>query len=122
LKNSGLNKNASIFNTLKKKDAKAFFNESKGLDNKGFLSRESPGGLYSRESAGGGLQNFKMSFLKERESVGGGLDMRLIYDVSEKIRGLQSKEIENLSNMQVKELLTLANLITKIVKNSKYYS
>jgi len=103
----------SLFNSMTKKEPKAFFNDSKGFE-KGLFSKDTIG---LQEKSG-----LKTSFLKGRESIGSGFDMSLISETSEKLRSLSSKELENMSNIQVKELLNLANLITKIAKNTKYYS
>ena len=102
---------SSLFNSLKKKDTK-FFNDLKSFEPKGLFGKDS--GLLEKSNKG--------SFLKGRDSVGGGVDMNVIAETSNHLKGLSSKEVETLSNSQVKELLNLANLITKIAKNTKYYS
>ena len=120
-KNNLFNKNNStsnLLNSFKKRDVKAIFNDAKF----GFFENKNIA-LGNRES--GLIQDkfmLKTSFLKGRESVGAGLDMGMISEISDKLRGLGNRDVENLSNNQVKELLNLANLITKVAKNSKYYS
>lgn len=88
------------------------------------MFEENPRSFFAKESSFSNFQDkdrglSKASFLKNKE---GGLDLKLIVEVNEKLKGLQTKDVENLSNIQVKELLNLANTITKIAKNSKYYS
>lgn len=105
----------SLYNSLKKNDAKAFFNDTKPLfhDKKNSETRNL---LNNRET-------LKTSFLKGRDSIGNNIvDLGGLNEISERLRGLGGREIESLSNSQVKELLNLANLITKIAKNTKYYN
>lgn len=111
--NNPFEKSSSIFDSVKKKDShiKSLFNDNTR-------------GLFNKESSSLTSQDrvpLKMSFLKNKDTFSG-LDMSLISELTDRLKGMQSKDIENLTNMQVKDLLNLANVIAGIAKSSKFYS
>lgn len=83
----------------------------------------SSGGLFDSMRRKDELKAGKSSFLlKQREALPASVDLSVITEASERLKGLSGKEIEGLSSGQIRELLNLANLIAKIAKSSRHYA